>query len=198
MSSDKALPLLLIPGFEGFAWNSTGYGAWRHRILVTGRLGSADTLEQQVDTVKEWMAGLPAFAVVGDSLGAVVGLELAARHPGVRALVLSGPFLPEDLATCVRELRSRLCGREGFRPEQFDRGVELARAWRPRRDQLRVQCLVACPPGTAEHEWCLGQDSARWANAGFFWRFDEPDAFAARVEAFVGRIEHASEESGAH
>ncbi|MDR3471426.1 MAG: hypothetical protein P4M09_07015 [Devosia sp.] len=84
------LALVLVPGFSGAPWDPRAYGAWRSRILVTARLPDTGSIDACADAVEGWGAGLPDYALVGDTFGSLVALAVARRQPrGLRALVLS-------------------------------------------------------------------------------------------------------------
>ena len=92
-------PILLLHGFGGAAWNFTGMSSLLHgrRVLVPdlpGHGGSAPLPAPSLSAFADVAAGLldePA-TVFGHSMGGVVALRLAERHPElVRSLVLAAP-----------------------------------------------------------------------------------------------------------
>jgi pimeloyl-ACP methyl ester carboxylesterase len=98
---------VLIPGFAGLAWDTGPFEAWHHRILVTGKLPDAGTLEEYATAVESWTSGLAHYALVGDSFGALIALALAGRHPRrLSAGVLSGAFGSADLRSWLEPMAS--------------------------------------------------------------------------------------------
>ena len=96
------MALVLVPGFAGLAWDTSWFEAWHHRIVVTGKLPDLATIDDYASFVASWTMGLPRYALVGDSFGALVALTLAARQPArLAGLVLSGAFLPADVRRWV-------------------------------------------------------------------------------------------------
>jgi pimeloyl-ACP methyl ester carboxylesterase len=92
-------PLLLLHGFGGSAWNFTELAPLLagHRLILPdlpGQGGSAPLPAPSLAGFADALAGLldrPAL-VVGHSMGGVVALRLAERHPGlVSGLVLAAP-----------------------------------------------------------------------------------------------------------
>src|SRR5262245_38137013 len=116
MSSNR-LPLVLVPCFSGAPWKTEDFPAWRDRILVTGQLPDAGSLDRYADLVASWTEGLDEYVLVGDSFGASVALALAERQPaGLRALVMSGGFAKAHLAptTVARVLLAMVVGQPGY------------------------------------------------------------------------------------
>ena len=84
------LALVLVPGFSGAPWDTSAFGAWRSRILVTARLPDSRSIDACADAVEGWAAGLRGYALVGDTFGSLVTLAVARRQPReLRAIVLS-------------------------------------------------------------------------------------------------------------
>jgi 2-hydroxy-6-oxonona-2,4-dienedioate hydrolase len=90
----------LAPDFEVYAPDLPGFGRSDkpRRVLSIGEL--ADALAAWMD-----VAGLPRAALVGNSLGCEILVELALRHPGrVERLVLQGPTPEPGARTALRQL----------------------------------------------------------------------------------------------
>ncbi len=133
------LPLVLVPCFSGAPWDTSAFPLWKERILVTGQLPNAKSIDQYVDIVAEWTANLPEYVLVGDSFGASIALALAERQPsGLRALVLSGGFAYAHVTpyTHLRLAAGKLLGQAGY----------------PISVYFHVQSLASRfdPPGTQE------------------------------------------------
>ena len=93
------LSLVLVPAFDGRAWDVDPFDAWHDRIVATGNLPELPTLDAYADFVAEWTVGLGPYALVGDAFWAVVAVVLAARRPArLRALVASRTLEPTELA----------------------------------------------------------------------------------------------------
>jgi len=116
MSTDR-LSLVLVPCFSGAPWKAEDFPAWRDRILLTGQLPDAGSLDRYADLVASWTEGLEEYVLVGDSFGASVALALAERQPaGLRALIMSGGFAKAHLsrATVARVVLAMLTGQPGY------------------------------------------------------------------------------------
>lgn len=116
-ANPERLPLVLVPCFSGAPWETKDFPEWRDRILVTGQLPDAPSLDAYADIVESWAGGLDEYVLVGDSFGASVALALAARQPaGLVALVLSGGFAKADVSALTRARvgAARLLGRPGY------------------------------------------------------------------------------------
>lgn len=89
----KDTPLVLVPCFSGAPWCTEDFPRWNDRILVTGRLPAAGSIDDYADFIESWTMGLNEYILVGDSFGAFVSLALAERRPSrLKGLVLSGGF----------------------------------------------------------------------------------------------------------
>jgi esterase len=133
------------------------------------------SLEAHVDDVLGFVDALRLGrpALVGHSLGAFVGIALAARHPGlVRALVLvdAAPGVPRAALSSISEFI--LGPAESTSVDEF---VARALAFNPRRDErlLRRSLLHNLRPGP----------DGRWT-----WKYDRrhlsPDTFEAMRQRF--------------
>jgi hypothetical protein len=90
---------VLVPGFSGAPWDTSAFGAWRSRILVTARLPDSRSIDACADAVEGWGAGLRGYALVGDTFGSLVTLAVARRQPReLRAIVLSDNCVSAGLA----------------------------------------------------------------------------------------------------
>lgn len=111
------LPLVLVPCFSGAPWKTVDFPMWKDRILITGQLPNARTMDDYVDIVAGWTENLPEYVLVGDSFGASVALALAERQPrGLRAVVMSGGFAYAHVTpyTRMRLAAGRLLGQAGY------------------------------------------------------------------------------------
>jgi pimeloyl-ACP methyl ester carboxylesterase len=116
-SANENTPLVLVPCFSGAPWNTKDFPEWSGRILVTGRLPAARTIDEYANIVESWTEGLDEYILVGDSFGAFVSLALAQRQPsGLKGLVLSGGFAKADISwqTRVQLAMARLLGQVGY------------------------------------------------------------------------------------
>jgi len=102
--------LLMIPCFAGAPWQLNQLSALRDWPLRTLRLpDELNDLERLADLVLRELQGLQAFALVGDSFGAVVALAIAIRRPpGLKALVMSGGFAQSPITSPLLKLLARL------------------------------------------------------------------------------------------
>ncbi len=113
----------------------------------------AATLEAVAARVGERVAALAGpgpVDLVGHSAGGVVGLLLAARHPGaVRRLVLLDSNVPVDpAALAAKRARAAAVRAEGWHAVLL---TSMRAAWGPRRAGLREEVLarIAATPGAA-------------------------------------------------
>lgn len=183
-----------------------------HRLLAPDLPGTADggghfTLAAASTAIVRSLdeRGLARVHVCGLSLGAMVGLHLAATHPGrVASLLLSGVQLrPPRWLTAVQEGVMRVVP---WRQLGADSPADKARVialihmlrrvdLRPFTDQVRAPTLVVC--GARDR---LNLRAARQAahgipgaalqivpGAGHVWNEQLPDEFTALISGFVAR-----------
>jgi pimeloyl-ACP methyl ester carboxylesterase len=115
--SVQRIPLVLVPCFSGAPWDTSAFPKWKDRIMVTGQLPNAESIDRYADIVDEWAAGLPEYVLVGDSFGASIALALAERRPrGLRALVMSGGYAYAHVTpyTRMRVTAGKLLGQTGY------------------------------------------------------------------------------------
>jgi pimeloyl-ACP methyl ester carboxylesterase len=116
-STHENTPLVLVPCFSGAPWSTQDFPEWKGRVLVTGRLPAAGTIEEYADIVQSWTEGLDEYILVGDSFGAFVSLALAQRQPpGLKGLVLSGGFAKAHVSwqTKVQLAAAGILGQVGY------------------------------------------------------------------------------------
>lgn len=109
--------MVLVPCFSGAPWDTNAFPMWKDRVLVTGQLPNAESIDRYVDIISGWTAGLPEYVLVGDSFGASIALALAERQPsGLKALVMSGGFAYAHVTpyTRMRLVAGRILGQAGY------------------------------------------------------------------------------------
>jgi len=117
MTDLTKLPLVLVPCFSGAPWDTDAFPEWKDRIVITGQLPNAASMEEYADIVADWTTGLSEYVLVGDSFGASVALVLAQRQPkGLRALIMSGGFAKADVSlyTRMRVVAGKILGQLGY------------------------------------------------------------------------------------
>ena len=110
-------PLVLVPCFSGAPWDTDAFPAWKNRLLITGQLPDAGSIENYANLVASWTANLKEYILVGDSFGAFVALALAQRQPpGLRALIMSGGFAKVEVSavTRARLVAGKIIGQPGY------------------------------------------------------------------------------------
>ena len=113
----NSIPMVLVPCFSGAPWDTDSFPMWKDRILITGQLPNAKSINDYVDIVAGWTENLPEYVLIGDSFGASIALALAERQPrGLRALVMSGGFAYAHVTpyTRMRLAAGRLLGQAGY------------------------------------------------------------------------------------
>jgi pimeloyl-ACP methyl ester carboxylesterase len=182
-------PLLILPGGDGASDSVDALREQlvdRYRVVTYDRRGLSQstidtppeslTLATHCDDAHRLLAALtsePAF-VFGSSIGALIGLDLVARHPGqVRLLVAHEPpaweLLPEaerDRATRAVEDAQNTFQREGVVPA-FKKFVALAAV-----DYADREPGAVLAPPTSQRE----------ANLSFFFTYDSPAVMRYRVD----------------
>jgi pimeloyl-ACP methyl ester carboxylesterase len=189
--------LLLLPGFGGAAWNFDELAPLLtgRRLLIPdlpGHGGSAPLPAPSLAGFADVLAGLldaegvPQTDVLGHSLGGVVAVRLAVRHPDrVRRLILAAPAGISS-ATRASELTIRLVGLiqpgriAGRRADRIARSRRLRRAvFGPfevsNPDALSERAVHGFLRGPTMHTDALG--------AGVALSADDPRADLGRVQA---------------
>ena len=112
-SPSGALPLVLIMGWRSptatsFRWPPSWPGHHPVQVVdlpgfgLSGDPGRVVGVAEQADHLAAWLeaGGLPPVAVLGNSFGCQVAVELAMRHPDrVAGLVLVGPTMDSSART---------------------------------------------------------------------------------------------------
>lgn len=117
-TGNEKTPLVLVPCFSGAPWSTQDFPEWRDRVVVTGPLPAAASIDAYAAIVESWTRGLDEYVLVGDSFGAFVSLALAQRRPrGLKGLVLSGGFARANVSwqTKAQLAAARLLGRAGYK-----------------------------------------------------------------------------------
>jgi pimeloyl-ACP methyl ester carboxylesterase len=190
-------PLLLIHGFGGAAWNFdelVPFLAGRRLLIpdLPGHGGSPPLPAPSLAGFADLLAGLldaegiAAADVLGHSLGGVVALRLAVRHPGrVRRLVLASPA---GISTATRRAELTLRAAGLLQPGRIAgrRAERIARSQRLRRivfgpfevsnpEALSARAVHGFLRGPTMHTDALG--------AGLALSADDPRADLDRVRA---------------
>jgi len=138
------IPLVLVPCFSGAPWNTDTFPMWKSRKLITAQLHDAGSMDNYVNVVASWTAGLDEYILVGDSFGASVALALAERQPrNLRALVMSGGFAKADVSlfTKLRVVAGKLLGQVGYPISVFFHVRSLGSKFDPRGTAAELRGL---------------------------------------------------------
>jgi len=152
---------------------------WLDTPLLTGAraVDSTDQADALAALLDELALG-PAHALIGSSYGAMVGLQLAARHPDcLRQLVaISGAHRAHPMATALRGIQREIV-RLGLRTGEVDEALSLAR-----------QLAMTTYRGSEEF-------GLRFDGGGVFrddrYRFPVEDYLQAAGRRFVARFDAA-------
>lgn len=187
--------LLILPGGAGDADASEGLAGLledRYTVLTYDRRGlSRSRTELPVESLEltvhgddahrllQAVASEPAL-VFGSSMGALIGLDLAARHPeAVRVLVAHEPplsqLLPEDDRTAAE--RSHVEWQQTWRAEGLPAAMKIMLAasgvdFNDREEDVRLPQMMADPQEAAR----------RAADMAFLLQHDAPAAHAYRLD----------------
>lgn len=105
--------VVLVPCLSGAPWDPAHAQMLAHRPLRFLRLPEGvNDIERYADALAAEVADLEDYVLVGDSFGANVALALAVRQPrGLRALVMSGGFAANPVASTVLKTAMRTMGK---------------------------------------------------------------------------------------
>ena len=182
--------VLVLHGFTGHAWQAAPTAAAlgdRFRVVALDQRGHGDSdwadVYGSVPMAADAIGVLDALsveraAVVGHSLGGIVGTVVAALHPDrVRALVL-GDIGPEPAPEGVARIRANVAERDTFTSvdDAYDAQVALNPTADPVALRHRVEHnLVPGPDGTLtwKYDPALRDGTARYENhaADEHWAF---------------------------
>ena len=115
--------------------------------------------------------GIPRPVLVGHSLGGIVALELAARHPSLPAAVVAVDPGPLDPLPESREVLAALSARIADPAEDDPRHAYVAALFRPTDDHARAQRIA--------NTMCAVPRSVAAAQLNGYLRWDGVDALAA-------------------
>jgi pimeloyl-ACP methyl ester carboxylesterase len=105
--------VVLVPCLSGAPWDPAQTAALARRPLRSLRLPEGvDDIERYADALAAEIADLEDYVLAGDSFGANIALALAVRRPaGLRALVMSGGFAANPIASPVLKTAMRTLGK---------------------------------------------------------------------------------------
>ncbi|MFJ8623327.1 alpha/beta fold hydrolase [Kitasatospora sp. NPDC093550] len=112
-TSEKNPTLVFVPCLSGAPWSAEQLAPYGQAPRRTLRLpeGVGD-IEGYADHVRDAVADLEDYVLVGDSFGANIALALATRRPpGLRALVLSGGFAADPVDSKAWKALMRAAGK---------------------------------------------------------------------------------------